>query len=126
CTLKASRGGVPTAAQAAVDAVTEEMRAGNFQQIYDEAADEWKRKTTPEQSRAFFQTLKTKLGNVKSRSYHSATERTGAGGAANGRAFIITYSTTFERAEGMETFTLLERGDRWLLAGYIVNSDALK
>jgi hypothetical protein len=39
---------------------------------------------------------------------------------------VIRYETKFERGDGLETFTLLERDGRWLLAGYFVNSDALK
>jgi hypothetical protein len=47
-------------------------------------------------------------------------------GAEPGQSFIIQYQTSFDRAEGMETFTLVERQGRWLLARYFVNSDALK
>ena len=126
CTLKASRGGVPPEAQNAIDSITNDMAAARYEKIYEEAADEWRRTTTEEKSTEFFQALKTKLGNVKSRSYHSATEQRAGTGALPGHSFVIIYQTTFERGEGMETFTLLERDGRWLLAGYLVNSDALR
>ncbi len=126
CTLKASRGGIPPEAQSAIDSITNDIAAGRYEKIYAEAADEWRRTTTEQKAAEFFQTLKTKLGNVKSRSYLSATEQHASGGDIPGHSFVITYQTTFERAEGMETFTLVEREGRWLLAGYFVNSDALR
>ncbi|HJU55844.1 MAG TPA: DUF4019 domain-containing protein, partial [Pyrinomonadaceae bacterium] len=86
------------------------------------AAEEWRQATTPEESEATFKKLKDRLGNVRTRSFHTATEQDGTGG----HSFVITYATTFERAEGMETFTLIERDGRWQLARYFVNSDALK
>jgi hypothetical protein len=122
CTLKANRGGIPAQAQAAIDTVSADIGAGRYEKIYTEAAEEWRRATTPEQASATFKTLKDKLGSVRSRSYHSATEQETTGG----HSFVITYTTSFERAEGMETFTLVERDGRWLLARYFVNSEALK
>lgn len=126
CTLTASREGIPAQAQETIDAVTEQMAQGRFDEIYQQAAEEWRRASTPEQSKAFFSTLKSKLGNIKSRAFLSAKDQQNTGGPIQGHSFIITYHTTFERAEGMETFTLLEQDNRWLLAGYFVNSDALK
>jgi hypothetical protein len=102
------------------------MSAGEYEQIYQEAAEEWRQTSTPEQSKAFFETLKSKLGQVKTRTFHSATDQHNSGGRIPGHSFIIIYQTRFERADGMETFTLMERDGRWLLAGYFVNSDALK
>ena len=122
CTLKANRGGIPPQAQAAIETVSGDIAEGRYEKIYTEAAEEWRQATTLEQSSATFKTLKDKLGNVKSRSFHSATEQD----TTSGHSFVITYTTTFERAEGMETFTLVERDQRWLLARYFVNSDALK
>jgi hypothetical protein len=122
CTLKANRGGVPPQAQATIDAAVADIADGRYEKIYDEAAEEWRQAATPEESSAAFKQLKDKLGNVRSRSFHSATEQEGTGG----HTFVIRYITSFERGEGMETFTLVERDNRWLLARYFVNSDALK
>ena len=122
CALKANRGGVPAEARATVDAVSEDVAGGRYEKIYNEAAEEWRQATTPEESEATFKKLKDRLGNVRTRSFHTATEQDGTGG----HSFVITYATTFERAEGMETFTLIERDGRWQLARYFVNSDALK
>ena len=122
CALKANRGGVPSEARATVDAVSEDLAAGRYEKIYNEAAEEWRRATTPEESEATLRSLRERLGAVRTRSLHTATEQDGSGG----HAFVITYATTFDRAEGMETFTLVERDGRWQLARYFVNSDALK
>jgi hypothetical protein len=122
CTLKATRGGIPPQAQGVIDATTSDIADGNYEKIYAEAAEEWRQAATLEQSNATFKTLRDKLGNVKGRSFHSATEQD----ATDGHSFVITYKTTFDRADGMETFTLVERDGRWLLARYFVNSDALK
>jgi hypothetical protein len=122
CALKASRSGIPPQAQAVIDTATNDMAEGRYEKIYQEAAEEWRRATTIEESNATFKTLKDRLGGVKSRSFHSATEED----STAQHSFVIIYKTTFERADGMETFTLVERDDRWSLARYFVNSDALK
>lgn len=122
CTLKANRGGVPAEARATVDVVSEDIAGGRYAKIYNEAAEEWRQAATPEESDATFRKLKERLGNARTRSIHTAAEQDGTGG----HSFVITYATTFERAEGMETFTLVERDGRWQLAGYFVNSDTLK
>jgi Protein of unknown function (DUF4019)/Protein of unknown function (DUF3887) len=121
CALQASRSGIPSPVQAVIDSVSTDIADGNYEKIYNEAAEEWRQAATPEQSGATFKTLKDRLGSVKSRSYHSATEQD----TTSSHTFTITYKTTFDRAEGMETFTLVERDGRWLLARYFVNSNAL-
>jgi hypothetical protein len=122
CTLKANKGGVPAEARATVETVGEDIAGGRYEKIYNEAAEEWRRATTPEESEATFRKLKERLGDVRTRSFHTATEQDGTGG----HMFVITYATQFDRADGMETFTLVERDGRWQLARYFVNSDALK
>jgi hypothetical protein len=122
CTLKASRAGIPLEAQATIDAASNNIADGNYEKIYTGAAEEWRQAKTLDESNATFKQLKDRLGNVKGRSFHSATEEDSNGA----HSFIITYKTSFDRADGMETFTLVERQGRWLLARYFVNSDALK
>ena len=126
CTLQASKKGIPPEAQAAIDETSSDISEGRYEKIYTEAAEEWKKATTLEQSNATFETLKTKLGEVTSRAFHSASEQQNSSGTLPGHSFVITYKTTFDRGEGMETFTLIERDGRWRLARYFVNSDALK
>jgi hypothetical protein len=118
---------IPDAAQATIDSVTANIEAGRDDAIYAQAAEEWRRNATPEQSRAIFETLRTKLGPIKDRARQTVHEEQKTAGEAAGHRLVIRYETKFERGAGMETFTLVERdGGRWLLAGYLVNSDTLK
>ncbi len=119
---------IPDAAQATVDNVTANIEAGRDEVIYAQAAEEWRRTSTPEQSHAIFETLRLKLGPVKERARQTVhEEQKAAGEGAGSHRLVIRYETKFERGTGMETFTLVERdGGRWLLAGYLVNSDVLK
>lgn len=117
---------IPDEAQECVDRVTADMEAGRDEKIYSEAAEEWRRSATPEQSRATFEMLRTKLGKVRERARQTVHDEQKTGGESPMHRLVIRYETKFERGDGMETFTLLERDGRWLLAGYMVNSDALK
>lgn len=126
CTLKASRNGVPPEVESAVATVSDDIEEGRYEKIYNEADDEWRRDSTLEQTQAVFSTLKNKLGKAKSRQLHSATEEHSSNGRLAGHSFVLTYETKFERGDGMETFTLVERNGHWLLAKYLVNSTALQ
>ena len=75
---------------------------------------------------ATFKDPTDQTGPVENRTLQSATEQQNSGGPLKGRAYIVTYRTKFQNGEGMETFTLVERDGRWLLARYFVNSTALK
>lgn len=126
CGLKTERRGIPAEVESAINAVSEDIATDRYEKIYDESSELWRQDASLEQSVSAFKTLKTKLGKVESRTVHSATEQHNSGGPLKGDAFIITYQTKFEKAPGMETFTLVKRDNRWLLARYFVNSTALK
>jgi uncharacterized protein DUF4019 len=126
CNVGQQQSGIPDAAQATIDRVTANIEAGRDEVIYAQAAEEWRRTSTPEQAKAIFETLRIKLGPVKERARQTVHEEQKTAGEAAGHRLVIRYETTFERGAGMETFTLVERDGRWLLAGYLVNSDALK
>jgi hypothetical protein len=125
CALKAGRQGVPPEVEAVVATVSEDIAADRYEKIYNEADEEWRRDSTPEQTNVVFTTLKEKLGQSKSRQLHTASEADSSNGRLAGHSFVLTYETTFERGEGMETFTLVERNGHWLLAKYLVNSTGL-
>ncbi len=120
------QSGIPDAAQATIDTVTANIEAARDDMIYREAAEEWRRTATPEQSKATFETLRLKLGKIKERARKTVHEEEKTAGERAGHRLVIRYDTKFERGDAMETFTLVERDGRWLLAGYMVNSDALK
>jgi hypothetical protein len=117
---------IPDAAQATIDTVTANIEAARDDMIYREAAEEWRRSATPAESKAIFETLRLKLGKIKERARQTVHEEQKTAGDRAGHRLVIRYDTKFERGDGMETFTLVERDGRWLLAGYLVNSDALK
>lgn len=126
CGLQSERRSIPAEVEAAINAVSEDIATDRYEKIYNEASELWRQDASLEQSISAFKTLKTKLGKVEDRAVHSATEQHNSGGALKGDAFIITYQTRFEKGPGMETFTLVKRDNRWLLARYFVNSTALK
>jgi hypothetical protein len=126
CRSEQTRNGIPAEAQATIDTVTADIAAANTEKIYREAADEWRQAATLEQSEAFFATLRAKLGKPQERAFSNGKEQQTTSNDVAGHAVIVTYQTKFERAEGMETFTLVEREHRWQLARYFVNSNALK
>jgi len=126
CALRANREGIPSELQSTLNTLSEDMADDRYEKIYNEAAAEWRRDSTLDESSGVFKTLKSKLGRVENRALHTATEERNSGGPLPGHSFIITYQTKFEHGDGMETFTLIERDGHWLLARYFVNSTALR
>ena len=120
------RRAVPPGAQAVVDGVTEDIAAGREAKVYAEAAEEWRAQVTAEESGRKLARLRERLGRVRGRTLHSGREQQSASAPLSGHSLELVYRTEFERGEAMEKFTLLERDGGWLLAGYSVNSDALK
>ncbi|MGH9941473.1 MAG: DUF4019 domain-containing protein [Pyrinomonadaceae bacterium] len=126
CNIEPRRAGLPPEAQAIIDRTTADVAAGRFDEIHADAADEWRAAATPEQSRQALERVRAALGTVESRTMVSGREQQSPADAGGARTLVVTYNTRFERANGMETFTIVERDGRWKLARYFVNSDALK
>jgi len=120
------RRAIPAGAQAVVEAVSEDIAAGRDAKVYAEAAPEWRAQVSEEESGRMLGRVRERLGRVRGRTLHSGREQQSASAPLSGHALELVYRTEFERGQGMEKFTLLERGGGWLLAGYAVNSDALK
>ncbi|MCA1630547.1 MAG: DUF4019 domain-containing protein [Acidobacteria bacterium] len=123
CAADGRRSGLPPGAQEAIDALTQDVADGRFDEVYAAAADEWRATASAEESRNVLARVRDRLGRVQSRVPVSATEQPNA---AAGRTLSVSYNTKFERADAIESVTLVERGGRWRLARYSVNSDALK
>lgn len=126
CGLRSESRGVPAEVEAVIASVTDNIAAERYEKIYNDADDLWKNELDLEKTVNVFKTMQAKLGKMENRDLHSATEQHNSGGPLKGRAFIVTYQTRFEKGEGMETFTLIERDYQWRLARYFVNSTALK
>jgi hypothetical protein len=128
------RNGMPTGAQAVLDAAIEDIDAGRYEKLYNESSDEWRKASTLEQSQATFKTLRDKLGNVRNRELQTAREEQTSTGPVSGHSLVVVYQTTFDQnrgtpplpVKGMETITLLEHGGSWYLARYFVTSNELK
>lgn len=126
CGTNTERREIPAEVQSEILKISDDIAAERYEKIYNEASDLWKQDSDLEHSTAMLKSLKEKLGNVKNRTVHSAVEQQNSGGPLQGRSFTISYQTNFEKGDGMETFTLVERDRQWLLARYRVNSTALK
>ena len=61
------RSGIPEGAQSVLDASIEDIDAGRYEKLYYEAADEWRKDATLDESKATFQKLQDKLGKVRVR-----------------------------------------------------------
>ena len=122
CTQRTRRSGLPSGAQVALDTAIEDINAGRYEKLYNDAAPEWRADATIEKSNAKLDRIREKLGRPGVRNQQTAREeQTGAG-----HALIVIYQTSFERGEGMETFTLVDHRGRWQLAKYFVSSTSLK
>lgn len=126
CGQTVRRSGVPAGAQAVLDESLEDIDAGRYEKLYQEAAPEWRNESTLDESRATFQKLRDKLGRVRTRTLQSAREEQTSTAPIKGHSVVVVYQASFERGEGMETITLLERGGQWYLARYFVSSNALR
>ena len=125
CSEGIRRSGIPAGAQNALDTSIEDIDAGRYDKLYNEAADEWRRNVPLDESKATFQRLRDKLGTARRRDLQTAREEQTATAPIAGHSVVVIYQTSFEHGEGMESFTLLEHGGKWYLAKYFVSSTAL-
>ena len=126
CNQGARRNGMPAGAQAVLEAAIADIDTGRYEKLYNEAADEWRKAATLDESKATFRMLHDRLGNVHTRELQSASEEQTSTAPIPGHSLVVAYRTSFEHADGMETLTLVERDKRWFLARYYVTSTVLK
>jgi Protein of unknown function (DUF4019) len=126
CGTGTRRNGIPSEAQATLDSAIADIDAGRYEKLYNEAADEWRNQATLDGSRATFQKISEKLGRVRTRSLQTAREEQTSTAPIAGHSLTAIYQTSFEHGDGIETFTLVERGGHWYLAKYYVSSSAVK
>lgn len=126
CNTGMRRSGIPSGAQTALDSAIADIDSGRYDNLYQEASDEWRSQSTLEESKATFQTLENKLGKARSRRQQTAREEQTSTAPVAGHSVTVVYQTTFDRGEGTETFTFIERGGKWALAKYYVSSIGLK
>lgn len=122
CRPNPRRSGLPNGAQTALDTAIEDINAGRYEKIYNDAAPEWRAEASAEESKATLERMRDKLGKPGVRNLQTAREEQ----TGSGHAVIFIYQTSFERGDAMETFTLVEHGGQWQLAKYYVSSTALR
>ena len=126
CHQNTRRSGIRADAQAVLDTAIQDLDAGRYEELYNEAGDEWRNDSTLEESKATLQRLHDKLGRAQVRNLDTAREEQTGTAPVPGHSIIAVYQTQFERGDAMETFTLIEHGGKWYLAKYFVTSTALK
>src|SRR4051812_34940100 len=74
CNAGMRRSGIPPAAQAALQTAFEDIDAGLYDKLYQEASDEWRNQSSLDESKATLQKLRDKLGGARTRTQQSARE----------------------------------------------------
>ena len=126
CNASMRRSGIPAGAQTALQTAIDDIDAGRYDKLYQEASDEWRHQSSLEESNATLQKMRDKLGSARTRTQQTAREEQTSTAPVAGHSVTVIYQTTFDRGEGIETFTLIERGGQWALAKYYVSSSGLR
>jgi hypothetical protein len=126
CNASVRRSGIPAGAQTALQEAIDDIDAGRYERLYQEAADEWRNQSSLEDSKATMQMMSAKLGKARTRTQQTAREEQTSTAPVAGHSVTVIYQTTFDRGEGIETFTLVEHGGKWALAKYYVSSSGLR
>jgi len=122
CNAGMRRSGIPAGAQGVLDTAIQDIDAGRYDKLYQEASDEWRNQSTLEASRVMFEKISERLGRARTRSLVTAREEQTGTAPVAGHSVTVVYQTSFDRGEGMEIYTLVEHGGRWYLAKYFVSS----
>jgi hypothetical protein len=126
CSASLRRSGIPAAAQTALQEAIDDIDAGRYDKLYQGAADEWRNQSSLEESQVTLQKMRDKLGHARTRTQQTAREEQTSTAPVAGHSVTVIYQTSFDRGEGIETFTVIEHGGRWALAKYYVSSSGLR
>src|ERR1051325_6729982 len=126
CRQNTRRPGMPADAQTVIDTAIQDIDAGRYENLYNQAGDDWRKDSTLEESKAALQRVRDKLGRAQVRNLDTAREEQTGTAPVPGHSLVAVYQTQFERGDAMETFTLIEHGGKWYLAKYFVTSTALR
>ena len=94
------------------------FNAGQYEEIYSEAADEFQKAATKENLFDLLSAIDRKLGKVQSSSINSWNVKT----FNLVTTVVFVADTQFEQGTGTETFTFRVSGDKATLLGYNINS----
>ena len=108
-------------AERAVEKFHAQLNAGQFQQIYAESDDAFKKAATEEQALQLFEAVRRKLGTVQQAKLSGWHVNATTGGTA----VTLGYDVDFSEGKGTEQFVYHVTGDKALLFNYNVNSALL-
>jgi hypothetical protein len=97
------------------------MSAQQFDQIYTETSDEFKKATTAQEFVDLLSAVDRKLGSVK----RTTKNAWNVNFHSSGTFVTLGFKTQFERGAGDETFTYRLADGNALLVGYHITSNAL-
>ena len=99
----------------------EQLDAGRFDEIWDQAADELKKASPQPEFVEFLSAVHRKLGNTKS------ADKTGwnVNYQTSGSFVTLGYKTVFAEGDAQEQFVFRLQDNKALLVGYHINSMAL-
>jgi hypothetical protein len=72
CNASVRRSGIPAGAQAALQTAIDDIDAGRYDKLYQEASDEWRSQSSSEESNA---TLQKNARQARARAHAHATDR---------------------------------------------------
>jgi hypothetical protein len=109
------------AANAATTQFRERFGAGQYAQIYRDAAPEFRDSITEFEFGQMMIRLSNKLGRFRSASQRSWNVHFGTGG----RTITLGFASEFEKASAVEAFVWRSQGDALVLQVYKIDSPAL-
>ena len=108
-------------AERAVEKFHSQLNAGQFQQIYSESDEAFRKAVTEEQALQLFDAVRRKLGTVQ----HAKLTGWHVNATTGGTAVTLGYDVDFSEGKGTEQFVYHVSGDKALLFNYNVNSPLL-
>jgi hypothetical protein len=108
-------------AERAVEKFHNQLNAGQFQQIYAECDEGFRKAVTEQDAIALFEAVRRKLGTVqeaKPTGWH-------VNATTGGTAVTLGYDVQFSEGKGVEQFVYRVSGDKATLLNYNVNSPLL-
>ena len=116
-----SMGKSKQVAEQAVEQVHRQLDAEQFDRIYADAGDEFRKAGKAEDAQAYFAAIHKKLGNVK------AAHETGyfVNTTLSGTTARVQYDSEFAEGKAAESFVFSVRGEQATLVGYNINSPTL-
>jgi hypothetical protein len=114
--------GIYRVANSATERLHLQLNQGQYEEIYSEAADEFRNQGTREETLAVLQKVHQKLGVQK----RSSMKNINLNRTNRGTFVTLGYDTAFDQGNADEQFVWLVMGNQARLYGYHVGSDKLQ